>query len=228
MTQHASTALFAYPAKAAFGRIVPKAKLYEQGSVGTRLKGLFSEQVEHIVWQYKLAPETINLPASPGVAEIQVFSVRLRTPELHHDVLRSIDNAIEFPIIFELSFEDHIQVLAAHKRPKDSVGSCGVCSDYFAKEWLPASSPRNAMPTALSLSGLYQQVLSVLIALPTRPSESLSTLVERASQVRALRRDLHKALSRREKEKQFNRKVEINAIVRNLRSKLDSLGGASE
>jgi hypothetical protein len=32
----------------------------------TRLKDLFVEQVEQIVWQYKLAPETINLPARRG------------------------------------------------------------------------------------------------------------------------------------------------------------------
>jgi hypothetical protein len=66
MTRHVRTALFAYPAKAAFGRVVPKAKLYEHGKVGARIKGLFAEQVEQIVWQYKLAPETTILRASPG------------------------------------------------------------------------------------------------------------------------------------------------------------------
>jgi hypothetical protein len=61
---------------------------------------LFVEQVEQIVWQYKLAPETINLPAKPGVPEIQVFAIQLKTPELHRDVLRCIDGAVQFPIIF--------------------------------------------------------------------------------------------------------------------------------
>jgi hypothetical protein len=67
------------------------------------LKDLFVEQVEQIVWRYKLAPETINLPAKPGVPEIQVFAIQLKTPELHRDVLRCIDGAVQFPIIFELT-----------------------------------------------------------------------------------------------------------------------------
>ncbi|MBS0213575.1 MAG: DUF4391 domain-containing protein [Proteobacteria bacterium] len=222
-TSHPS--LFTFPKSSAFGKVLPKAKLYEHGSVGTRLKGLFTEQVEQIVWQYKLAPETINLPASPGVPEIQVFSVRLRAPELHHDVLRGMDSAIAFPILFELNFEDRIQVVAAYKRPSEADASRWVRSDYFASEWLPTSSPRKAMPTALSLGNLYQQVLSALIALPARPSESLPALVERASQVQALRHELHKVVSRLEKEKQFNRRVEINASVRELKHNLKLLEG---
>jgi hypothetical protein len=58
---------------------------------------LFVEQVEQIVWQYKLAPETINLPAKPGVPELQIFSIQLKTPELNLDVLRCIDGAVQFP-----------------------------------------------------------------------------------------------------------------------------------
>ena len=42
------------------------------------MKDLFVAQVEQIVWQYKLAPETINLPATPGVPEIQVFGIGSR------------------------------------------------------------------------------------------------------------------------------------------------------
>src|SRR3546814_3288130 len=51
-------------------------------------------QVEQIVWAFKLAPETLHLPERPGVPEVQVFSIQLKVPELHRDVLRSIDGAI--------------------------------------------------------------------------------------------------------------------------------------
>ena len=91
------SALFAYPRQAEFGRTLPKNKIYEHSGANTRLKGLFVEQVEQIVWRYKLAPETINLAAKPGVPEIQVFAIQLKTPELHRDVLRCIDGAVQFP-----------------------------------------------------------------------------------------------------------------------------------
>jgi hypothetical protein len=60
--------------QAAFGRTLPKNKIYAHSHANTRLKNLFVQQVEQIVWQFKLAPETINLPARPGVPEIQVFA----------------------------------------------------------------------------------------------------------------------------------------------------------
>ena len=54
------SALIAYPKQAAFGRVLPKNKIYEHSGANTRLKDLFVKQVEQIVWQYKLAPETLR------------------------------------------------------------------------------------------------------------------------------------------------------------------------
>ncbi|MEI2653650.1 MAG: DUF4391 domain-containing protein [Microthrixaceae bacterium] len=176
-----------------------------------------------MVWRYKLAPETINLPAKPGVPEIQVFAIQLKTAELHRDVLRCIDGAVQFPIIFELSFDGRTQVIAAYKRPNDSDASRWVLSDYFATAWLPSDSERAAMPLALDLGGLYEQALHRLIPTPARPQESLADLVARVELVAAKRREVEKTASKLAKEKQFNRKVEINAELRKLKAKLEEL-----
>src|SRR5690606_34789473 len=101
-TSHPS--LFTFPKSAAFGKALPKSKLYEQGGVNTRLKEMCVLQLEQLVWAFNLAPETLHLPERPGVPEIQVFRIQLKTPELHRDVLRCIDGAIPFPIVFELVF----------------------------------------------------------------------------------------------------------------------------
>ena len=45
---------------------------------------------------------TINLPAKPGVPEIEVFEVTLKLPELNHSVLRCIDKAIPLAARFSL------------------------------------------------------------------------------------------------------------------------------
>lgn len=220
-----SSALFAYPKKAEFGRVLPKNKIYEHSGANTRLKDLFVEQVEQIVWQYKLAPETINLPAKPGVPELQIFSIQLKTSELNLDVLRCIDDAVQFPIIFELSFDGRTQVIAAYKRPNESDASRWVLSDYFASAWLSCDRERAAMPLALDLGGLYEQALHRLIPTPARPQESLADLVARVELVAAKQREVEKAASRLAKEKQFNRKVEINARLRQLKNELEKLDG---
>lgn len=216
-------ALIAYPKQAAFGRVLPKNKIYEHSGANTRLKDLFVKQVEQIVWQYKLAPETLNLPARPGVPEIQIFSIQLKTPELHGDVLRCIDGAILFPIVFELTFDGRTQVTAAYKRPNESDASRWVLSDYFATDWLLIDSERTAMPVALHMGGLYEQLLHRLVPLSARSQETLAELVARVEQAQAKQRELDKTTARLAKEKQFNRKVEINADLRKLKVELEAL-----
>lgn len=217
------SALLAYPKQAAFGRVLPKNKIYEHSGANTRLKDLFVKQVEQIVWAFKLAPETIHLPERPGVPEIQVFSLQLKTPELHTDVLRCIDGAIPFPIVFELTFDGRTQVVAAYKRPNEADTSRWVLSDYFASDWLPMDSERTSMPVALHLGGLYEQLLHRLIPLSARPQETLAELVVRIEQVQAKQRELDKTSARLAKEKQFNRKVEINAQLRQLKNDYKAL-----
>lgn len=227
MTQPTSSALngafISYPRQANFGRNLPKNKIYEHSGANTRLKDLFVEQVEQITWQYKLAPETINLPAKPGVPEIQVFAILLKTPELHLDVLRCIDGAVQFPIVFELTFDGRTQVIAAYKRPNESDASRWVLSDYFATRWVPSDSQRAPMPLALDLSGLYEQMLHRLIPLPAREQEGLADLIARVEQVASKQREVDKMASRLAKEKQFNHKVEINATLRKLKTELEQL-----
>ncbi len=223
MSQITHPAFISYPKQATFGRILPKNKIYEHSGANTRLKDLFVAQVEQIVWQYKLAPETINLSAKPGVPEVQVFAIQLKTPELNHDVLRCIDGAVQFPIVFELGFGGRTQVIASYKRPNESDTSRWILSDYFATEWLPNDSQRTIMPLALDLGGLYEQVLQRLIPLPARQQENLNDLCVRVEQVAAKQREVEKTASKLAKEKQFNRKVEINTNLRKLKNELEGL-----
>lgn len=219
--------LFAYPKQAEFDRTLPKNKIYEHSGANTRLRDLFVEQVEKIVWRYKLAPETINLAAKPGVPEIQILAIQLKTSELHRDVLRCIDGAIQFPIIFELTqglgAEAITQVVAAYKRPSETDPASWVCSDYFESGWIPATAERTPLPLALDLGGLYEQLLRRLVPVAARPNESLGVQVIRAEQVRAKEREVAQAQVRLAKEKQFNRKVEANARLRQLTTELQAL-----
>ena len=223
MSQITHPAFISYPKQATFGRNLPKNKIYEHSGANTRLKDLFVQQVEQIVWQYKLAPETINLPTKSGVAEVQVFAIQLKTQELNLDVLRCIDGAVQFPVIFELGFDGRTQVVAAYKRPSESDSSRWVLSDYFMTEWLPSDVQRTAMPLSLDLGSVYEQVLQRLIPLPSRQQESLADLVTRVEQVAAKQREVEKTVSKLAKEKQFNRKVEINATLRQLKTELEQL-----
>lgn len=221
------SALFAYPKQAAFGRVLPKNKIYEHSGANARLQRLFIEQVEQIVWQYKLAPETINLPARPGVPEIQIFNIQLKSTELHEDLLRCIDGAVQFPIIFELNQGEgdqaKTQMVAAYKRPSEADPASWVCSRYFASGWIPATGERTPLPLALDLASLYWQLLQTIIPLASRTGEQMGALVIRADQAAAKQREIERVQAHLAREKQFNRKVEVNSRLRQLMSEMEAL-----
>lgn len=217
------TALFAYPPNAAFGRVLPKSKIYERAQPTAKVKELFVRQVEQIVWQYKLAPETINVEGTLAAPEIQVFSITLKNDELKLDVLHCIDQAIPFPLIFELHHAGNVNPIAAYKRPSEADATKWVVSQYFSLGWVPEDAPRQPLPVVFDLEALYAQLLAPLLPYPPRPGETLQEQVDRMEQIGQLQRELDRCEARLYKEKQFNRKVDINKAIREIKHRFNSL-----
>jgi hypothetical protein len=221
--------LYEFPKQAAFGRVLPKSKVFAFGKVARRLRELFAAQIEQMVWQFKLAPETVNVPAGPGVNEIQVFAVELKVgvPELNEDVLRCIDNAIPFPILFEVtattSKSSRIKVATAYKRPSEADSNKWVVGDYFSSDWFPADTARRPLPVALNLTALYEQLLRQLMPVTSKPGETLHELADRHRHLAIKQRELAKIEQQVKREKQFNRKVQLNTHLRTVKAEVDAL-----
>jgi len=113
--------------------------------------------------------------------------------------------------------------VAAFKRPSESDSNRWVVSEYFSTQWIPIDGARVAMPLALDLGGLYERLLQRLIPIPSRQNETLSELVTRVEHLRVKENEVQKMTSKLAKEKQFNRKVEINAKLRAIRQELANL-----
>ncbi len=211
--------LFEYPKKSHFGRVLPKNKIYANAKITASLKKKFVEQIDKIVWEYKLSPETINLPAKKNAPEIEIFTITLRQPDLREDVLRAIDNAIPFPIIYELVCERQIKMKAAFKRPSEGDSTKWVTETYFETDWQSVEAKRAVLPVALDLALLYEKILRGLMP-AAKTGEDLRGQVERLAELRVKQHEAEKLEARIRKEKQFNRKVELNAELRKLKNEI--------
>ncbi len=217
------TVLYNFPPNAAFSRVIPKSKIYEHANPGSRIKELFVREVEKITWSYKLSPKTINLPAHGGVQEIQIFTITLKTGKLSYEVLQTIDKAIPSPILFVVNFDGQVRYVAAYKRPSEADKSKWVVSSYFATDWEDEDAERIELPVVLSLGALYRTILKDIIPLSVRKNEPLDGLVARLDLLRIKEREMAKIHARLKKEKQFNRRVKINAELRKLNQEIDKL-----
>ena len=217
------SALFRYPDQARLKRIVPKARVYEAVGASTALKERFVRELDQITWAYKLAPETINLPATKQIPELQVFRLTLKVPQLHDDILRAVDRAIPFPLVFEISFERQIQVAAARKRPSEADSSKWVLGDYLRTDWFPEESERTALPVALNLGGLYEQILTALIPIAPAENEDLEARLARLEAMQSKEREINQLKSKLKRETQFNIKMTLHGELQEAQAAYDYL-----
>jgi hypothetical protein len=218
--------LYTFPVKAAFGKMIPKNKIYEHADVNTSTKEKFVAQIDKITWQYKLAPETINLPATDAVAEIQIFDIKLKDKDIDESLLRVIDKAIPFPIVFQIYQNDKVKIKAAYKRPSEADKTKWVVESYFESDWMDANVPKKQLPVALDMGILYELIIQSLIPDKFNVNvleSSIKEHVDRIETIKAKEREYEKLKSKRDKEKQFNRKAEWNTQLKIIQKELDEL-----
>lgn len=218
--------MFLFPKKAEFNGTVAKAKIYNFAKPSRRVKDRFVSEIESIVWKYKLSPETTNLPARRGVEEIQVFEITLKRQEPCEDLLRVIDQAMAFPTFFLLRHGETFKTVAAYKRPNEADSTKWVTDGYFSNDWQDLATPAIPLPVAIDLPALYEGMLRQLLPLPARSGESLRDQVERIARIQTLQKEASRLGTALEREKQFNRKVDLNRQLRDLHTVIAGLASS--
>lgn len=216
--------MFAYPKQTLFRRVLPKNKIYAHTKASRTLQARFVDQVVKITWLYKLAPETLNIPASKAVQEIQVFEIQLKQQALHEDLLRAIDRTIRHPIAYILRAGDQTRFVMPTKRISEANANKCVIGEYFWTDWQATTAiPTMPLPVALNIGTLYEHLLRAHLGLPAREDESLTAHVERVGTLQQKQREAAQLEARLHKTKQFNRKVELNQQLRTLKSDIETL-----
>ncbi len=216
-------AYFEYPIKTKFNKLIPKNKIYEKASINTALKDKIVKQIEKIVWLHKLSATTLNLNATDKITEIQVFDIELREDNLDEDVLKAIDKAIPFPIVFQLKKNDKVQIKSAYKRASESDTSKWIVDKYFSSPWIDNSHLKEILPTVLDLEKLYEVIIKELMPNITSAKKSLKEEIETHKELEKLEKQYEQLKAKRAKEKQFNKKVELNTELKVLKSQISKL-----
>ena len=218
--------LYNYPKQAHFGKMIAKSKIYEHANLTTVVKDKFVSQIDKITWQYKLASATINLQATSSVPEIQIFDIRLKGNTLDESLLKIIDKAIPFPIFYQIYRGNEVKVKAAYKRPSDADKSKWVVESYFESEWVETDTAKEPLPLALDLGKLYEQMMKALLPkelVETGTQTAIKEQVAFIEQIKAKEKAYEKLKSKRDREKQFNRKTELNKELKNLKKEIEML-----
>ena len=216
--------MFGFPATTEFGKRIPKQKFYENIDITPVLKRVFVEQIRLIYWRNKLAASTLNLAAGEMVTEVEVFEVRLNTPELDEAVLRQIDKEIPYHILFILTCDGKAQAWIGYKEVAASGSNAFKVSRYYHTEWMPENELQFRVD-GLSMDAVYENLVRQIAgdALSSEPGETIKESVERNEAKRQLEKRIATLETKMRKEKQLNRRIEYNAKLKKLRKELEEI-----
>ena len=211
------------PPSSEFGKRIPKQKFYDNLPVNAGMRRIFIDHIDTIVWRNKLSQDTLNLPKGDSVTEIEVLQVNLKQKEIDAAIFELIDREIPYHILFLLEYSGEYSARIGYKEASGGKSAFKVDA-YYQTDWMPFE----ALPLSvdgLSLDAVYENFVRQVAgdALGGDKAERLQESVRRDNAKQKLERQIAKLESRMAKEKQFNRKVELNAEIKDLRNELKNL-----
>ncbi|WP_303995340.1 DUF4391 domain-containing protein [Megamonas hypermegale] len=202
-----------------FNKRIPKQKFYENMDVTSELKKKFAEQIRIIYWKNKIASTTINLEKGRNIAEIEVFELKLNTMQFDENILLQIDKGIPYHILFLLEYEGKYQAWIGYKEIDDKKIRV---SQYYHTQWLDEKSLPCKME-GLDMDSVYENFVRQIAGdeLKSKEKTDLKEDIEKAQERKKIEKQIKSLQTKIRKEKQFNRKIELNNELKKLKKQLN-------
>lgn len=200
---------FNLPQKSYVNRFIPKSKFFEKAKVSSKIQQEFADAIVRITWAYKLAESTINISGTQHIEEFQIFYIKLKDKIIPKNVLKVIDKAIPFAILYTFEFEDDFAFGITSKE--------NAAQRYFFSEW---NQELSFDFTGNTIEHIYQKAIQLFITNKTGivvKNESFDDLLEKEKKIATLEKEISTLQKKVRTEKQFNKQVAFNKA---LKSKL--------
>lgn len=198
------------PKNAIVNKFIAKTKFYEKVSLSSKLQDEFINKIQKITWKYKLAEETIGISKTDNVTEIQIFEIELKEQNIPRNVLKVIDRAIPYQILYRFVYKDSIAYGITLKENN-------ISQNYYFSEWNEGIAFDFS---GIDLEKLYQKLIQAFISNEIRGRGDFNTIIDTDNRIKQLEKEIETLNNKIKREKQFNRKVEINKKLLEKRNEL--------
>ena len=216
--------MLGFPVSTEFNKRIPKQKFYDNLDVSPTLRRVFVDQIRLVYWRNKLAASTLNIAAGEVVSEVEVFEVRLNEPKLDEAVLKQIDKEIPYHILFILTCDGKAQAWIGYKEAAASGSNAFKVNRYYHTDWMPEDELQLRID-GLNMDTVYESLVRQIAGdkLQADSGESLKESVERDEKKKQLEKQIAALESKMRKEKQLNRRMEMNAELKKLQRELGGM-----
>jgi len=109
-----------FPTFTIYNKVMPKKAFYSHLEANARMKSLFVEYIEQIVWLYKLAPSNLHIADGKEVQEIDILRIKLKQKTKSIlEICNWIDSLSPHHTLFIIEHGAEYQLLVNYKEWKD-------------------------------------------------------------------------------------------------------------
>lgn len=202
--------LLQYPETTLFGKTVAKKLFYDQLDVSAKMKQRFVNDLEEIVWLYKLAPTTLNVQKGEKISEIEIMLCPLKDVECPVDVFKFISQKIPHHIVFILQYGDSYRLLIQYGQ------------DSFVSPWCKRED-LSLKIEGQTLDRIYDGFVGQLTGIGNCDSESLQEIIRLKKEIQKLSDKIETMQRQIRREPQLNRQMAMNGEARAMKQQLAEL-----
>lgn len=219
--------MLALPDATIFGRPIPKEKLFTNLGMDKAMRARYTSRITSIVWQHKLASETLHIAKGVTIPEIQVFEVRIRdVKDFDYRILEFIDQKMPQYMLFVLTCKGWTQVIMNYKeKSPQSLQEFKVITSFKTK-WMEEGIDYKLDILALDMDALYASIIQQLSEGEVQAAQfrgNLSQAVDVALELRSLEKQIERLEKKMQRETQLNRKLEYRRQLLPMKDRMTNL-----
>ena len=199
--------MFNLPKECNVNKFIPKKTFYEKVNISKVIQQEFIDKVEKIIWKYKISEENINVSKTENVEEIEIFELVLKEKYEGKNIIKVITKEISYPILFFIKFNEEFQYAIKYK---DNI--------YFS-EW---NNNIKFNFVDFNLEKVYENIVKAITNIEDN-IENIQGELDKQQEIIKIQNEINKLENQIKKEQQFNKKVEINKRILELKEKMEIL-----
>lgn len=176
------------------------------------------KQIESITLTHAFNSDTSGLKETELVKLIYVYNIKMETSIIPLKFINALDKKTKAQTMFEIQQGNKYTYIISNKKITDKITIVDTYQIESDREWeIPQSY------SIKTLEYLYTIMLSFVINLQNKQQESPYELLNRKRTITSLEKQVLQLEQRKNRENQFNKKVELNKQIRKLMAELEQL-----
>ena len=202
--------MYGLPQRTEINKPLHKTKVFEKFDLTASQRDSFDADISRMFITHVVAESTIpTIKAGNEIADFYIIEVSLKRREYTPKNIELLAKFIPRKILFVLHFEEKAQFAIHHTKL--------ICSEWQQRDTL------NVPLAGLDLDAVWENIVATIGSITVQEGNTLTEQIKSDEQKSKLQKQIQLLQQKLNKEKQYNRQIEINAEIKRLKKQLNDI-----